>query len=301
MTDDGDVLLKGKKVEITEKVPSYPISGQGIMPYIIPGKNRGGNRTCAEVAQAWDLATNPFMCGEKIDYNGGFAGKFPDGLIVTVSDGKFVSFEAKDCISIGDGYYKVGAVIVKGSDQANVYYYLNEEGEGGTLGDIGLAAPFNSSGTPAGLSNLTFCFVPCDGNGQPEPVYIAVKARYISGSDNYLGQGVPSAAASIGTTVFYGGCEDIGYNAYPLVSGFPMTDFWYGGVIGDVSITEVLDGLDITVSLNEGGEFYLTWLFVGSLEDLIASDTDSDGCPNYETEWIENDTEANSVTFHVDI
>jgi hypothetical protein len=302
MTDDGDLLLKGKKTMVEVKTISFPTSGSGINPYIIPGKNPGGNRTCAEVAKAWGLETNPFLCGDKIDYNGGFAGHFPDGLIVTVSDGKFVSFEAADCIQIGEGYYKVGAVIVKGSDQANVYYYLNGEGEGGTLGDIGLAAPFNSSGTPAGLSNLTFCFVPCDGGEEPEPVYIAVKARYITGPNNsYLSPGIASAAASMGTTVFYGGgCEPIGYNKYPTITSFNMADFWYGNLVGYVDIVEPTEGsLDITVSLDEGGEFYLTWLFVGSLEELIATDTDSDGCPNYESEWIENDTEAGTVTFHV--
>ncbi len=299
MTDDGDALLKGKKVEISVKQESTPVSGHGIIPFIIPGKNNGGNRTCAEVADAWDLEENPFLCGDKIDYNGGFAGTFPDGLIVTVSDGKFVSFEANDCIKIGEDYYQVGAVIVKGSDQANVYYYLDENGEGGTLGDIGLAAPFNPSGKPAGLSNLTFCFVPCEGNGGPEDVYIAVKAQYYAGENNYLPSGTWSAASSVGTTVFYGGgCEPIGYNAYPLYTEFPMQDFWYGGIIGDVNVTGD-NPIVVTITLTDGGELDVTWLFVGSLEDLLASDTDSDGCPNYETEWLVDETNANSVTFTI--
>jgi len=67
--------------------------------------------------------------------NGYWAGEFPEGLSVAVDD-IYVSFESNGCIKIGDGYFMVGAVIVKGSDHANVYYY-----EGGTIADEGLTAP----------------------------------------------------------------------------------------------------------------------------------------------------------------
>ena len=159
MTDDSE--LEGlKKAQLYPlKFPSHclPVSEDRIIPHIIPGANNGGNRTCAEVATAWKLDPNPFLCGDKIDYTyGEFAGVFPNGLSVT-TDGKFVSFEMDDCILIGDNCYKVGAVIVKGSNAANVYYYPN-----GTIGDSGLASPMNASGNPAGLSNLTFCFVECE-------------------------------------------------------------------------------------------------------------------------------------------
>lgn len=151
---------------ITAVVASSPKSDGGIVPSIIPGANRGGNRTCAEVADAFNTTFD--MCGDKVDYNGYFAGTFPDGLEVKVTSGKFVEFKMDECILIGDKYYKVGAVIVKGSNQANVYYY-----PGGTLGDSGLAAPVNASGSSAGLSNLTFCFYECD---EPPRKILALKS-----------------------------------------------------------------------------------------------------------------------------
>lgn len=160
MTDDSelDLLKKAKVGAAAGKVESLPVSDGSIKPCIIPGANNGGNRTCAEVATAWELVPNPFYCGVKIDYNAGvFAGTFPSGLNVTVTDRKYVSFEMEDCILIGEKYYKVGAVIVKGSNAANVYYYPT-----GTIGDSGLASPINASGSLAGLSNLTFCFIECE-------------------------------------------------------------------------------------------------------------------------------------------
>ena len=157
-TSDSELDLLKKATVILEPTASFPKSENDINPYLIPGANPGGNRTCAEVAAAWSLATNPFFCWDKIDYNNGaFAGAFPSGLDVIVTGGKYVSFKMEDCILIGDKYYKVGAVIVKGSNNANVYYYPD-----GTTGDSDLASPLNDSGNPAGLSNLTFCFIECD-------------------------------------------------------------------------------------------------------------------------------------------
>src|SRR5665648_831058 len=95
----------------------------GVVPDIIEGANRGGNITCDEVASHFGLDSGFFYCGDKIDYeNGSFAGAFPAGLTVTVIDGTFVSFRMDDLIQFGDKFYKVGAVIVKGSNAANVYY-----------------------------------------------------------------------------------------------------------------------------------------------------------------------------------
>ncbi len=164
--DNGmDLIKNAKDVPIITKVPSLPISfgdlsdpQDGVIPSIIPGANNGGNRTCAEVAAAFVSGPNPFLCGTKVDYSGSdFASKFPSWLHVSVTDGTFVSFRMDDCGMINGKYYRVGAVIVKGSSNANVYYYPE-----GTFSDSGLASPVNASGRPAGLSNLTFCFIECD-------------------------------------------------------------------------------------------------------------------------------------------
>ena len=135
---------------ITENVESAPISNAGVTPFIIPGENQGGNRTCEEVALAFDLDGGFEFSSDKVDYNGSFSGAFPQGLSVS-TNGTYVWFTYES------NEFCVGAVIVKGSNEANVYYY-----EGGIKSDYGLAAPLNASGNPAGLSNITFCFVRCD-------------------------------------------------------------------------------------------------------------------------------------------
>jgi hypothetical protein len=142
----------------TENIPSAPTSDGGVMPYIIPGDSDGGNRTCDEVGAAFSATFAFDFTTDKQDYEdnqpaaGAGTWTFPwtgtgaDGSVtVTVTEGTFVAFDST-------GAY-VGAAIVKGSNDANVYYYAPE----GVASDSGLASPFNSSGDPAGLSNLTFC------------------------------------------------------------------------------------------------------------------------------------------------
>jgi hypothetical protein len=52
---------------------STPISNQNITPYIIDGKNPGGNRTCGEVGNAYFGRADYYQCySEKRDYPGGF-------------------------------------------------------------------------------------------------------------------------------------------------------------------------------------------------------------------------------------
>ena len=120
--DDSEVVLKkGDAVAAATPTPSDVMK---VTPVIIPGANNGGNRTCAEVAAAFSLPADYFLCGEKVDYQGGtFAGNFPDGVLVDVTHGIYVDFELEGPILIGDKYYVVGAVIVKGGNAANVYYY----------------------------------------------------------------------------------------------------------------------------------------------------------------------------------
>lgn len=168
-----DDLSMGKgsaKNEIVyfDREGSSPDSDLEVTPYIIPGQNHGGNRTCEEVEAAFGLGEDYFYSTSgKFDYeydedlgkwvwiddDGMIYVDFP-GITVTVTDGTYVEFE------LDNPGLCVGAVIVKGSNDANVYFYDN-----GVKSDEGLAAPINASGNPAGLSNLTFCFVECEDNG----------------------------------------------------------------------------------------------------------------------------------------
>ncbi len=130
-----------------ENLASTPVSDGGVTPYLIAGENNGGNRTCAEVGLAFfnDAAYYEFS-SERTNYtDGSFDAAFPAGLSVS-TDGTFVSFSST---------FGIGAVIVKGSNNANVYVY-----EPQVRSDSRLASPPNSSGGPAGLSNITFCWNP---------------------------------------------------------------------------------------------------------------------------------------------
>lgn len=247
-------MLKGKKVVLTEKVPSSPISDNSVTPYIIPGKNNGGNRTCMEVG--YEFAGDPEyfdLCGQKIDYEDGFVKNFPSGLDVQ-TDGRYVSFSVDGSIKINGENYLVGAVIVKGSDKANIYFYPD-----GALGDSGLAAPVNRSGKPAGLSNITFCLVKYD----MTPV-LAFKSQML-----YLGQDTISSASD-GTDSDIN-AYDIGYNYIEpeMENIFPL--ILNGSPIGTITTFEGFNTnneriLNVIIDTeSDNWEFIHSYLYVGSL------------------------------------
>lgn len=256
----------------TQKIESVPVSNAEIMPYIIPGANRGGNRTCAEVTTAFGTAFD--MCGSKLDFGNfdadpefEFSGTFPEGLNVTVN-GKFISFSMNGCIPMGDKTYKVGAVIVKGSKAANVYSYPE-----GTLADGGLAAPPNASGSPAGLSNLTFCFIEC--TEEPELI-IAIKSQYWDGGNNY------TYALSSGNTLFTERwCEHLGINPYST----SVINLMHGvDQVGTATIDINLN--TVTVDMIDGLILDETMIFIGTSEDLQNNATDNK-CPAFNSPpWI---------------
>jgi hypothetical protein len=148
------LLLVGVVVVAAQGLESTPVSDGGITPYIITGDNPGGNRTCEEVGAAFFGDANYYQyTSGKVDYEGGAflfepGEGWPAGLTVT-TDGTYVSFEST---------FAIGAVIVKGRNDANVYVYDPQE-----KSDSGLASPPNASSESAGLSNLTFCWNPENG------------------------------------------------------------------------------------------------------------------------------------------
>jgi hypothetical protein len=257
-TDSDSIVLKSGTV----KTVSSPVVS--VTPYIIPGDNNGGNRTCAEVEAAFSLPAGYLKCGEKIDFNNGsFAGSFPEGLTVTVTDGTYVTFELKDCIEIDGKFFKVGAVIVKGGNAANVYYY-----EGGSYGDTGLASPANKNGKPAGLSNLSFCFVECI----PEPELVMVMKTYLApypvdenASKEWAGtRGEGSDVNSL--HLGYISYDYDGININPIFLGK------WGNEIGTISASDYyVDGiryLEVVLKLNEGTnwQFGESFLYVGTAD-----------------------------------
>ena len=144
--------------------PSAPISDNGVTPYIIPGANPGGNRNCAEVGSAFYGNATYYQCwSAKRNYPGEFNLGFDDisgnpgcaqTIQVAVDNGTYVGFSALP--------HGVGAAIIKGSNNANIYVYNPQ-----ATSDSGLASPLNPNGSPAGLSNIGgFCWNP---SNQPGP------------------------------------------------------------------------------------------------------------------------------------
>lgn len=243
--------------------PNIPISAGNVEPEVIPGENKGGNRTCEEVFRFFlddpELECGDgFLCGDKVDWDdGGFASDFPDGLTVNV-DGIHISFSITGCLEMYGEFWKVGAVIVKGTNAANVYWYPN-----GATSDQGLAAPGNKHM----VSNLTFCFVPCDYE-EPDKV-IGVKIK-----DNVAGE-----YATTSTGGWYIQCVPFIETDYLIYRDHYMTDPVADLIIADVS--DPLDGvLDATIIMHDDvTDFSIdeAYVFFGSAG---ACNTDYENFPN---------------------
>jgi len=250
---------------------------------------RGGNVDCSQL----DMSGLAETTGRNNFNAGAFEYSWPEGLEVKVEDGKYVSFFIPGgTIKIDELCYKVGAVIVKGGDASNVYYY-----DGGVSGDKNLVAPNNSSGGPAGLSNLTFCFVEVDCEVK-EPKVIALKALCTtSGTDNVWG-------VSSGTNLFESSSQWCG-TWYLGVNNFPFE----GTIIINQNLTN--SGQPIGEMTMENGtvkvklytyKFRYASLFIGTQETLI-SVLSTDGCPDYsQAPWMTSsntDALGNEISFTV--
>ena len=273
--DESEIILKksdaGQGTDTETPAIASP-SAAGVTPVIIDGANNGGNITCAEVAEYFHPDEGYLLCGDRIDYNGGeFAGDFPDGIVVHVTDGTYVAFELEGPVHIGDKDYIVGAVIVKGGRAANVYYY-----EGGTREDSGLSSPVNASGKPAGLSNLTFCLV----EYEPEfpELVIALKTYLAVPLDTepvtYDRIGIWAVSGGMGVDHGYG--LHMGYNIYMpnLTNEFDLVRATLDNIIGPIGKIEATDYweadvhyLEVTLTLDDNTYvFDDTYLYVGSFD-----------------------------------
>jgi len=235
-----------------------------------------GNQDCEDLIGEYPGGTTGRINYDQLTDQ--FDGDWSDyGLTVIVTDDKYVAFEMD-----AGSQWCVGAVIVKGGNASNVYYYTP-----GVKSDEALVSPINASGKPADLSNLTFCFVEC------ENLVIAVKALYSDGTRNLY-------CESEGTQAFFttAWCANLGINIYPTTALFNMIWPGIGTKIGEVKV----ENGDVTVTLNEGKTLITTYLFVGTLEELQTNNLKDDGCPWYTNPsvWIQNTTpgtDANGLSF----
>lgn len=293
-TDESNLEVMMKSAIVIDNA-SDPVSFKGIVPQIIKGANRGGNVTCNEVASVYGTTFD--LCWDKLDYgdfdaNGTFEfnGAFPEGLTVT-TDGRFVSFLMTECVSIGDKYYKIGAVIVKGSNNANIYYYPD-----GMMSDSGLAAPYNSSGSPAGLSNLTFCLVECE---EELPELVIVLKTYIQHPVGQFWAGTIGTGSEINSLhLGYVTYHYNGLNSFTLYGS--ATSSWPVGTLTASDYVE--DGvryLEIVVTCDEDGLLFLdSHLFVGTAAGYNNYLTTADGITytDYlDFPFFENDIAATRV------
>jgi hypothetical protein len=140
-------------IAFRSNIESTPVSDGGITPYIIDGANPGGNRTCEEVAAAFGCTFQ--FSGYKFDCPDGgcppgTSGSY--GPITWSTDGTYVTWSSTIPVKV--------AFIVKGSNDANVYFYGCGDDDC-VSGDFGLASPVNQGGQQSALSNLTICYTPC--------------------------------------------------------------------------------------------------------------------------------------------
>ena len=231
------LLISGNVMAI-DGTASEPVSINGVTPYIIPGANPGGNRTCAEAGYAFFGNATYYQCWsakrDPDDFGLGFADISGNPLcdrndITASNDGTYVEFTAWP-----DG---VGAALIKGgSGGGNVYVYQPQ-----SLGDAGLASPPNSNDIPAALSHVdSFCWNPVQPqSGPPGPCYEEETAW--ANGDRYVRKG------NWATYTSYAGVE----KSVVLFAGQTMD-------AGNVTFSAPSDGMvTITIELNAGWRFAL--------------------------------------------
>jgi hypothetical protein len=107
---------------------------------------------------------------DKIDENGDYPALQDGNLLNTItiknSDGTYFDWSAMK---------PIGAVIVKGANAANVFYYNPQ-----ASGDTGLYSPANASGNPAEVSHVVFCWNPEGGKCYRDETAWAAGTRYVT-------------------------------------------------------------------------------------------------------------------------
>jgi hypothetical protein len=118
------------------QLSSVAFEGEGshaLAPFVVEG-----NPTCAELfPETFELKIEPVV-------SGAYEVPGTEETIEISTDGTFLSFEA----SIG-----ISAVVMKGGPRANIYEYDPPAKQ-----DEGLVSPDNSSGGPAAISHVSFCY-----------------------------------------------------------------------------------------------------------------------------------------------
>ncbi len=110
---------------------TLPVSAASVLPVVYPG-----NPTCAELGYAYEMKIDPPTPGTYPLSYGTFTW--------TTADGVYMDWTS----TIG-----VDAVIVKGGNNANAYFYTPE-----SMGDTTLNSPLGHDGKPSAISHITVCY-----------------------------------------------------------------------------------------------------------------------------------------------
>ena len=247
-------LLVSNGAMAVDGTESNPESANGVIPYIIPGANPGGNRTCAEVGEAYFGNATYYQCwSDKRD---------PDNFDLGFDDisGNPLCYRNEILASIdGTGTYVaftagpdgVGAAILKGgSERGNVYVYQPQ-----SHGDSGLAAPPNPQGAIAELSHLDgFCWNPVDTpQGPPNPGCYEDETAWADG-DRYVRKG--------------------NWATYTEYSGEEITVVLFAG--------QTMDAGDVEFSVPDGGEVTITIILNPGWRFALNPVGEEDGFPIFD-------------------
>ena len=284
-----------EQVEVTEKaefglsaanILSAPQSDAGIWPYIIPGANKGGNRTCSEVGFAF--STTFALTTARVDYEGEDL-EIPVYNMLGVQIGEIlVDYDAETKLLSFQIYvpgYCVGAAIVKGSNDANVYYYPVP-----VKLDSGLGAPPTTLGGNnfSDLSNITFCLKECDnGNGGGCETAFAFGDEYATCFDFY---GFARWGWTNGPLIH-------GSYTFDIYAAAAQCDLTKGVKVGTLDV--VYEGTTATVTYNiTNGYFTEIHLYVGNepIPKKGSKDTVAPGQYPYGYDDLEDDDKTIIVT-----
>ena len=129
-----------------------PLSGNGVQPSC-----HEGNPTCSDIDHCGEYSTKI----EPVSDTYPLDGVVGHDVTIEITEYKYEEDKPPEPLYF-DWTSTLGicAVIVKGGDDANVYYY-----DPLSYGDTNLHAPINPSGEPAGISHITFCY----STPQPQP------------------------------------------------------------------------------------------------------------------------------------
>jgi hypothetical protein len=136
------------------------LKAASVTPTIINPWNSGNAYSeCSQINGGYQYAYK-IDGWDKGDKNGTYMASFGDGhnnsISILNSDGVYFDWSSSS--------NTIGAVIVVGSNKANVYQYDPQ-----VISDTQLNSPINPSGNPAEVSHVTFCWNLSDATPTPDP------------------------------------------------------------------------------------------------------------------------------------